>query len=58
MSVAGAVAIRVVAMLVLLLVNGVVLIYMLRKVLGTAAHPHRPEPRGPVRACCRRRPTS
>jgi NADH-quinone oxidoreductase subunit H len=34
MNVAGAVAIRVVAMLALLLVNGVVLIYMLRKVLG------------------------
>jgi NADH-quinone oxidoreductase subunit H len=34
MSTAAAVAIRIVAMLVLLLVNGVVLIYMLRKVLG------------------------
>lgn len=31
---AGVVAVRIVAMLVLLLVNGVVLIYMLRKVLG------------------------
>ena len=34
MSTVGAVAIRIVAMLALLLVNGVVLIYMLRKVLG------------------------
>ena len=34
MSTAAAVAIRIVAMLALLLINGVVLIYMLRKVLG------------------------
>jgi NADH-quinone oxidoreductase subunit H len=34
MNVAGAIALRVLAMLVLLLANGVILIYMLRKVLG------------------------